>query len=337
MGILLSIRNSLLGYSDAYGEVNNPLQKSFDWNRQYLNIPTKSATSDSGKIAPGESLVIFDGQRNLPTPMSTLSTNLSVSLIDSKKSIYRLSISSGAGAFRTERALGLTATSSIQVSISNNALATFTLTGSGSFSTVQIGDILRIKGLKTHDTSNVVFSSINSGYWVVLSASATVITAKRLPPQCFEGVNETVVIGTNDTANQFRVYSSSGIQVGDSFEISGTFSSLLFKAYSVRDVGPNFVDFVSGTALPNQGPLLLGSLSDLIFYTKAKKLVYIESDQRVVVKYNNQSGSENVIDPIVVGSEKQPGFSMKYGHAYKCVIENPSDVDSVNVKWILSE
>jgi len=336
MGKLLSIRTSLMSYSDIDGEVSNPLQKGFDWARQYLNIPVGSATSDDAVVPPGGSVVLFDGSRALPTALLAGTSEVQLSLLDASKSTYRLQITTPPGAFRTERSLSLTAASQIVVSISNNALATFTLSSGGSFAAAVPGDILRIKGMQTGDVAGP-FSPINSGYWVVLTASSSVITARRAPGKCFEGVAETVVIGATDTANQFRIYSSAGVQAGDSMLISGTLSSVTRGDYAVLQVGPDFVDFVSGTPLPLEGPLVVAGASDFVFYTDAKQLVYIEVDQKAVVRYNAQSDSENVIKPITVGSDRQPGLAMKWGHSYRCEVVNTNEAASMRVNWIVSE
>lgn len=336
MGLLINIRNYLLAYSDSCGVVSNPDQKSWDWARQYLSIPAQNGTSDFSTVPAGGEITLFDGVSSLPSPMS-LSTDLSLSLVSPQASIYRLKISND-GAFRDERDLDIDDTSQLGVSVNNNSIATFTLlSGSGDLSPASPGDVLRIKGFRTNETTDVVFAAANSGYWTVLSSDSTSLVAKRLPGKIFEGVNQTVTIGPTDTDNQFRVYSSQGIQEGDSFVLSGSLSPASFGDYDVLGVGPDFVDFVSAIPLPEQSGVQLSALSDLVFYSNAKKLVYIEADQNIAVRYNAQTGNDNVVTPVMVGNEKLPGFTSKFGHTYKCVVKNLSATDKLNIKWILSE
>ena len=337
MGIILKITSALLGYSDEAGVNANPLLKLFDFTRRYDSIPAVNGESRNMTIQPGATSSLFDGTRSMPSPMVPTTTTLTLAKLSSTTSTYRLSIASG-GAFRTERSLSLVAASSIAVSINNSAIATFTLSLGGSFAAAQIGDIIRIKGPKAGDTAPFVFASSNSGYWQVLSSTSTTITAKRLPGESFEGINEAaVVIGASDTANQFRVYSNAGIQKGDSFIIQGSLSSASFNSYDVKEVAPNFIDFVSGISIPEQSGVILASADDIVFYTNAKKLVYVESDQKIVLKFNGSTEEGVLVDPILYNDQTLPGYFMKWGFAWKCEVVNKSSTNSAQIRWIDAE
>lgn len=341
MGILVNLINSLLGYNDARGVVNNPLQRSFDWERRYQSIPMKSGSSDSAVIEPGGSITLFDGTRTLPTSLVASSSVLSISKLDSTKSIYRLTIVSGPGAFRQARTTSFASATSLTFAVNNNAVATLSVPNSvnGDFTNAQVGDIVRIKGVNTQDSSNLVFAAPNSGYWIIIAKAGNnlSVTLRRPYNQSFSGLNETVTLGATDTANQVLIYSPLGIQINDSFIIQGTFSSATWNDYDVLQVGPSFIDFVVGSPIPEESNLTLASTNDLIVYANAKKLVYIEADQSVAVRYNLDSSDNNMIKPIQVGNDVLNGFDKKLGFAWKCILVNKSTINPANVKWIACE
>ena len=335
MGILVNIINSLLGYNDAKGVVNNPLQRSFDWERRYMSIPMKNGTSDLATIEPGGSLTIFDGTKTLPVAMASPTTELSIEKLDLSKSLYRLSITSGPGAFRTERVTSFNLNTQITTTVNNNSVMVLTLPNNtnGDFTNVAIGDNLRIKGVNTQDLSDTAFASVNSGYWVVIAKPAgnLSLTIRRPYNQSFQGVNETVTLGAVDTQNQIRIYSASGVQISDSFTINGTFSSASFNDYDVQQVGPNFIDFISGQSLPEETSLALSSVNDIIFYSNAKKLVYVECDQSIALRYNLDTSDNNLVKPMQVGNDLLNGFDKKLGFAWKCVVVNKSTINQVHI------
>lgn len=341
MGILLNIRQFIMGYNDTFGVSNNPLQKAVDWGRQYLNISGDSVTSDITTIAPGESITLFDGVRSLPEAIA-LPQTLSLKILDASKSLYRLSLGTGAGKFRSSRAIGFSTTTAIKTEVNNNSIMTIEILGAvpaETFTTVQVGDVLRIRGPKTGDNTNYVFSPVNSGTWTVLSKiSNKKITVKRPAGEIFEGVAEaSVTIGATLTSEQLMIYSSAGVQNTDSLVISGTLSPASFGDYSIKQVTPTTIDFVSGNLLPEENDISMTSASDIMVYFNAKKLVFIEVDQNSVVQFNGQTDMNNKIRPVFAGDEKLPGWASKWGHSYKCVIINESQIDPLTVKWIVTE
>jgi hypothetical protein len=339
MALLLNIINSILGYNDAKGVVTNPNQKAFDWQRQYTSISMSNGTSDFNTIEPGGSVTLFDGTRNLPQALSAGSTYFSLTKLSASTSTYRLKITAGAGQFRTPRTTSFDQTTQIQMTINNNAIMTMEKTaGAGSFSNAQIGDVIRIRGNLTGDLTGNAFSAANSGYWVVIALnSSTKITVKRQAGQSFQGVTELVTIGATNTSDQLRIYSSSGVQTTDSFIIQGSLSSASFGNYDVAQVGPDFIDFISGQSLPDETGVMLSSVNDLIVYSNAKKLVYIEVDQNSSIRYNLDTSDNNIVTPIQAGNDVMSGYSNKWGFTWKCVVVNKSSINPLNVKWICAE
>jgi hypothetical protein len=341
MGLILNIINSLLAYNDARGVTQNPLQRAFDWERRYASVPVKNATSDFVTIPAGASYTLFDGTRSLPTALSAGSSVLEIQKLDSSKSLYRLKITAGAGQFRSQRTTGFNASTQITTTVNNNAVMTMAVPNStnGDFTNAQVGDIVRVKGPNTGDNSQNAFSAANSGYWIVIAKdiSNLSITVKRPANTLFQGVNETVTLGAILTSEQMMIYSQAGVLTSDSFIIGGTFSSASHNNYDIQQVGPTFIDFVSGEPLPEESGLTLVSASDILFYSNAKKLVYIETDQDIAVQYNLDSSNNNIVKPIQVGNDTLVGYANKWGFTWKCTVVNRSQINSVNIKWLVTE
>jgi hypothetical protein len=341
MGLILNIINSLLAYNDARGVTQNPLQRAFDWERRYASVPVKNATSDFTTIPAGASYTLFDGTRSLPTALSAGSSQMEIKKLDSSKSLYRLKITSGPGQFRAQRITDFNATTQISTVVNNNAVMTMTVPNSsnGDFTNAQVGDIVRVKGPSTGDNSQNAFSAANSGYWVVIAKDINNlnVTIKRPSGTLFQGVNETVTLGVTLTSEQIMIYSQSGVLADDSFIIGGTFSPATHNNYDIQQVGPTFVDFVSGEPLPEEVSLTLADASDLIFYSSAKKLVYIETDQNIAVQYNLDTSHNNIVKPIQVGNDILVGYANKWGFTWKCTVVNRSQINSANIKWLVTE
>src|SRR5690606_14922263 len=86
------------------------------------------------------------------------------------------------------------------------------------------------------------FNVLNGGFWSVLARTSTVVTVVRPNGESFSGTSEAVAL-TSDA--QLQAFSSSGVQVGDTLEISGGFSAVTQKAFEVSTVTPGWVEFVS--------------------------------------------------------------------------------------------
>jgi hypothetical protein len=103
----------------------------------------------------------------------------------------------------------------------------------------------------------------------------------------------------------------------------------------VRDVTPTTIDFVSTQPLPEENTLTY--IPDtIVFYLNSKRIVYIEADQDIVVRFNSDTSDNNRVTPIIPGDACLLGYIHKCGNTYKCTIVNKS-VNTVNVKHILAE
>ena len=327
MSEILNLNTLLLTYDDSdVGTTNNPLRRLSDWTRRFSNVVVSRAKSSSFVIDPGQSLTLFSGVRSTSVDGTTAFT---LSLLSATTSTYRFTNSAGTlPAFRTARSLSTSALSSIAVAINNNAVATFTVSVAGTFSAVQVGDILRIAGVATGDAAGP-FVAANEGYWVVLAATASVLTCRRLSGEAFQGSAETVILGAT-FASLFTIYSSAGVQIGDKVEISAGFSAVTQRTFTVSQVAPTFFEVVSADPLPLETGIIPG-VAGMAFYTAAKKVVYCEVDQEAVVRPNGYTGDLIRLSPFTPGDSSLVASYQQIGNIFSLTIVNKSDVNALNL------
>ena len=321
---ILNIITQLLCYSDP-NVTDNPHQRAFDHTRRIQNITLENPRGDSLRLAPGASFSIFDG--TIANALSGASV-LDMELLSAVDSIYRINVTAGPSAFKTARSpSGLAACA---VTINNNAMAEFDFTGA-TLTGVQVGDIMRVAGDSLHDTGPFAFNSLNAGIWKVIGVAGTKISAVRMVGESFSGATESVAAVGGDV----EFYADDGVQAGDKFEITGTFSQVSRRVYEVKDVTPSAIQFVSATPIPVEiGPTFVPG--SLIVYRSYKKLVYIECDQDAVVRFNADTSDNNKLTPIEAGNRDLPAFMHKWGAAYNCTIVNKS-VNPMNVRFFTGE
>lgn len=321
---IINITTQLLAYSDST-LTDNPQLKTIDWTRRLFQISVSNPMSDSKTLYPGESFEIFDGTR--PTLLSG-SSQMSVDLLSTTTNRYRVKVTSGPSGFRTARSVS--GINNVSVQVNNNAIAEFTFTGA-TLASVQSGDVMRVSGQLLFDTGPFVFNPLNSGLWKVIAISGTVVQAVRLTGEDFSAANESVT----GASSQVSFYSSAGVQKGDKVSINDSFSTVSRRVYEILDVTPNFFDFVSGISLPEESGVSYSSDS-LVFYSGAKKLVYLEVDQEAVVRFNDDGSDNNKITPVAAGNQSLIGYLHKFGDSYKITVINKS-INSMNVKFFTCE
>ena len=321
---LLSIYEKSLAFTNPSGG-NDPVRKAWDWTRQLQNVPVANPQSQSFTLAPGSSLAVFSS--SLSTGI-TGSTVVSMSLNSFSPSVYRFTIVSGPGAFRTDRGLTLSG-SLITVTVNANSTATW-VTGTGAFTGVLVGDTVFIPGLSTGDSAGP-FNVSNEGFWVVLAVnSSTSLTLGR--PGVFLGVSQAVTLGAS---NQLTAFSAAGIQPGNFLAITAQFSASVQGIYTVWAVTPGWVEIVSSSPLPIQTSITQTTTS-MIFYTTSKRFVRVESDQQVTVQYNGDSTNNNLVTPFVAGSSNLIGWDEKVGTVFSLTIVN-NGLSSANLSVFSAE
>lgn len=315
MSQIFNVITQLLSYADSTGTSNNPKQRGFDWTRRIFDTPISKPESSSPIVAPGASLVLFDG--TIATGLAPSSSILSVNLLSAQDSVYALKVTSGPSAFRTARSFsGVTA---CNVTVNNNAMAVFDFTGA-TLTGVQVGDVMRIAGSVLYDTGPFAFGALNAGLWTIIGVSGTKVSAVRPTGDDFSAGAETIAaVGASDV----QFYSASGVQAGDKFILGDPFSIASQRSYQVQDVTPTTIVFVSTTPIPEESSLTYADGS-LTVYSAPKRLLYIEADQDCVVRLNGDAGSTNRISPIQAGNKDAPGWFHKWGDTWRCEIVNRS-------------
>ena len=308
----LNIITHILAY-DNKTVTDNPIRRYADWARRMFNLPIQEPVSSHIELEPTTSKVIFDGSR--PHGLMAGVSLVTLLLLDSKKSKYRL-LTGEADAFRASRSVsGL---DDCQVTVNNNSVVVFDF-GAANLSTVQVGDIMRIKTKLLYDEQPFAFNPLNGGYWKILSVGAGQVQAVRPKGQAFSAVNEIVSAVVDDV----EFFSSQGIQAGDKVKISGTLSSVSHRIYNVSDVNPQYIDLISSQPLPEEEDVAYEADS-IVFYTQAKKLLYIESDQELVVRINGDTSENVTIIPAIVGDPNAPAYFHMWGEIYKLELLNKS-------------
>lgn len=324
---ILNESNSLIIYDDIASS-NNPLQRFVDWRKPLVNVTVSNPLNQRYTIAPGASQVLFDGTR---TTLIDGTTNFAITLNPTSAVLYRITATSGqVPGFRTNRGLTLSG-ANITVAVNNNATATFT-TSTGTFGTTIVGDWMFIPSTLTGDSGP--FNVLNGGFWVVIAKTNTVLTVVRPPGVSFEAVAETVALTSN---SQLVTFTSSGVQVGDTLEISAGFSSVTQKSYIVSSVTPTWVEFTSTVSLPLESGIVPNN-AGLTFYSSAKRFVRIETDQEAVVRFNGDTSNYVRLSPRTVGDIKS-GFAYleTWGTYWSMTIVNRSVSSDINVILISAE
>jgi hypothetical protein len=292
---------------------SNPAQKGIDRGRTLSGLTVENDETLKVMVDPGASVTVFDGSRTLGHD-NTTDLQLTLSPLDPNR--YRVTCTSGPSpAFRTNRNLA-TSGKNVQWQVNANQTATLTITAySPPWS---VGDTLFVPGASTGDSPSA-FNALNEGYWTILAASGNQATLARFPGEVFSGFTETV---TSPDNNALQAFSAAGVQVGDTIDISAGFSVTAQHSYDVVAVNPNWVEFISTAPLGEE--VAQPGQAGFVIYDAAKRFLYIETDQEVVVQVNGDTGNYNRVEPVLPGDKKFVGPYMKWGHAWKLVLVSRS-------------
>jgi hypothetical protein len=306
----LNLLLSLNAY-DGCPTNNSPSMTHFKWDRQNRGICADNPAGRQITLAPNQSTTLFTSAINT-SQNNTTTYNLSLQV--GTTNTYVLQYNSGqVPNFRTPIVTGADATTQITVSISSGLL-TFTSTGGTPLALGAtnglVGQFLRVGSF---------FSLYNQGSFYIVANTATSITVHS-PSGLAEGP---ITLGSNFN-DQFIVYSSAGIQVGNKIVIASGFSPAVFGTYTITDVSWDYVAFYSGTILPTQSNVQ----TDPTFYGAAKQFIYIESDKKCDILIN---GSLVIpIQPLTEGSCPVNGVFMISTTVWELQIQN-MDIDTATI------
>lgn len=300
------------------GSSNSPNKSNFKWTREN-QVSISSALSETFQIAPGESQTLFSGSVSLTQDNTT---RYSLGLATFQTSIYQLTNTSGtAPTFRTLRVIGTDATTQVTTSV-NGPILTYTFTGGTlpSLTSVQVGDNVLIGS---------DFNQLNqgsTGIWQIVSKTSTSFSVVNT----LGYVEGPITLGSG-YANQLRIFSAAGVQIGDTLVISSGFSPVSWNSYQITKVVDNYLQFSFLGLLPSENNIL----SEVAVYSMAKKMVYMESDQSLTVTLNNGNAGPTIV-PIVSNGSVFPGMFLLNGNVYSLSVMNNS-INVANVTLLSSE
>jgi hypothetical protein len=303
----------LQAYQDT-GTSNNPQFRNFQWTREVDNDSISTALSETFQIPAGTTQSLFNGVRTLTQDGTT---EYSLAPIPFSTTSYSLTYESGTAAgFRTLRSIGTDATTQVTTSV-NGVVETFTFTGGTlpSLSSVQVGDQVLIG-------SN--FNPLNRGIWTIISVTTTSFSIVN-GAAFTEGP---ITLGSG-FATQLRIFSSSGVQIGDTLVISSGFSPVSQNSYQVTQVTDYSLTFAwAGNALPTEGPID----TEIAVYYAFKSMVYMESDQSLELLING-ANSGPIITPYVSNGKVYPGVFLINSSIYSLSVANTS-ITQANITLI---
>jgi hypothetical protein len=298
---------------------NAPKQSNFRWTRELTNESISSALSETFQIAPGQTQSLFSGVRTLSQDNTT---NYSIALAPLQTNIYQLTYNSGtAPAFRTLRVIGTDATSQVTTSI-NGPILTYTFTGGTlpSLASVQPGDDVLIGSNFNLQNQGL------TGIWQIISVTSNSFSVVN-PTGIVEGP---ITLGSG-FANQVRIFSAAGVQIGDTLAITGGFSPVSRNSYQVTLVTDYWLQFSYAGSLPSEGPIN----TEVTVYTMNKTMVYLESDQPVELLLNG-AVSGPIVVPVVSNGVPFPGMFLLNSNIYSLSVINNS-INQANITLLSAE
>lgn len=310
----LNILTSIFGYEDE-NPTNNPAKANFRWTTDLQGIEIKEPKSETIKLAPNQSKSLFSGMATLSDDNTT---TYDITLKPSTTNTYIILHNSGTEPeFRTPRNIATDSTTEVTVS-KNGPLITFTATGGTlwDLTDLVVGDEVRIGG---------VFNIQNQGKFKILSKTIDSFTVENSA-----GAAEGPATLGITYESQVRIYSSSGVQIGDKLDISQDFSSASFGTFEITDVTSNYIEIYSSKSLPEE----ISVQTTLSIYTSQKKFVYIESDKKIIISINGIIS--NKIEPIQFGTKQKPGMFLNTSSIYSLEIENKS-LETATIFFVTAE
>lgn len=304
----------LQAYEDPI-ESNSPNKLSFKWARE-TQSSISNALSETFQIAPGATQTLFSGARALTQDGTTL---YSLTAVPFTTTSYQLTNTGGtAPGFRTLRTISSDATTQVTTSL-NGPLLTFTFTGGTlpNLGTVQAGDDVLIG-------SN--FNQLNQGVWQIISLTSNSVSV--INPV---GYTQGPIILGSGFANQLRIFSSTGTQVGNTLVISSGFSPVSQNSYVITQVTDYYVQFSYTGSLPQESNIM----TEVAVYYMDKSTVYLETDQKVTLLING-AGSGPVVTPNVSIGTIFPGMFLLNSSVYSLSVVNNS-ISTANVTLLSSE
>jgi hypothetical protein len=316
----LNINSSAVAFQDQV-LTNNPLLRSFDWNRRLNNIQVASPEARTFTVPGRQMMTLFNSARATTIDATTI---FAVKYLSG--STYRFAWTGGTNpSLATDQALTFGVTN-FTVAVASNQVVTITALSGTPFINVTAGATLYING--PTDVAVPTFNILNSGYWNVSTATSTVLTLVRPSGSPFSAIAETVTGATG--ANDMIAFVPTTVQVGDKMRISAGFAVDTRQTYEVVEVTSDWVKVVSTLPLPDEAGIIPTS-SGMVFYL-AKRFTRIEVNQRANIYYNGAGDQAQELEPWVSGDASQMAWQERVGPVWSLLVYNLSQVPmTVNV------
>jgi hypothetical protein len=214
----------------------------------------------------------------------------------------------------------LTAGNGAQIPANHASLALSGGIAAPNLSTVQPGDDVLIGN---------AFNSLNqglTGIWQVISKTSNSFSVVN-PTGYTEGP---ITLGSS-FANQVRIFSSAGVQIGDTLVISSGFSPVSWNNYVITLVTDSYLQFSYAGSLPTE----TGIVTEVAVYSTAKSMIYMESDQSLTVLINDSVTGPIILPTVTVG-QIFPGLFLLNGNVYSLSVTNNS-LNTATVTLLSSE
>lgn len=314
---------NLLVHLNAYEDEtasNNPSRNNFKWQRDTQGVDAGEPSSRSISLGPGQSHSLFSGT---VSTSADLTTTWDIGLKAGTTSTYRITYNSGtAPAFRVLRGIGSDATTEVTVT-KNAKVVTFTATGGTLYdldaANVEVGDIVRVGSS---------FNALNQGKFTVIAKSTNAFSVVNEVGQA-EGP---ITLGAG-FADEIKIHSQDGVQIGDKVDITSDFSLVTQGTYEITDVSDNYIEFFSLDSLPAE--TAVANSSAFLIYRDAKSFIYIESDKSLDIKLNG-SAVTNQIEPMTAGTSRKPGIFMSTATIKSAEITNTSQ-ETATIFYVTTE
>ncbi len=259
-----------------------PTVKMPDISKSIQNVIVDNDRSDRLKLAPGETKDIVTTAR-----ATTFDGTTEVSVlwhIDAGDNVRYIWTGTGTNPnFRTNRNIGGSATTEVTMTrltpyvirVAQTAGTTWTL---GSVST---GDTLKIE--KTTDAFTSPFNTNNQGRTFTVQAKGA--NYIDVIDNGTASLDSAIVLGT-DFAFALRVFSSSGVKIGDTVSISGSINPSNQGKFTIVDVSPDYIEVVNPFAY--EETFLYGS-NNITVYDHLIGYLHLRATGPISVRYDAQT------------------------------------------------
>jgi hypothetical protein len=314
---------NLLVHLNAYKDktdTNDPALNHFKWTRDLQQLSVSEPESKCITLPAGQSASLFSGSVAISADATT---TWDIALKTNSSNVYVISSDGGtAPEFRTGRSTSADATTEVTVT-KNAKLMTLTSTGGTLFSLIAggvvVGDELRLGSS---------FNINNQGKFRILAVSATSVTVENEI-----GLAEGPIVLGASFADQVKIYSQDGVQIGDKIDLQAGFSSASFGTYEVVDVADTYLEVFSNDSLPAESGVS-NSPDAFLIYRDAKQFIFIESDKKLDITLNGALTNEIV--PLSAGTALKPGFFMSSASLKSASVTNKSQ-ETATIFYVTAE